>query len=306
MIRPPLEALKRRPLETLCLAALLALAFALPGTVAIISLMTQHTTQHWLSQYEPHLYVSPTATPEQVQALSAEISTWDGVAKVIHRSPTQAIESLEKRLGKEHVQHLGLGPSMMPTSLIIQPRVPVIDHLNVIAKASGLEARPTITTVDVPSAQTSDLLQTTKTFALSAMVIMIVLYLIALFLLGAMLHRLVGDEHKELALLEQFGASPLSLVRASWIRGATMGLLGGVLATSCLLCVQFSGQAIGQSLTHSTWGVSWSWAIVFLPLVLGPIQGLVAGHVVVLGIKRRKKHTYAQTAPLLRFGPALA
>lgn len=305
MLRPPLAALTSRPVESLSLVLLLACALTLPGAVSMGAMMTQTSAQAWLERYEPTVYLDAHATPEQVRELQKELGAWSSVERAQLRSPEGAVETLRARLGEEAVEHLGIGPAMMPTSILLKPKVALRDHVQLIAAVQGLEARDAVASVDVPSAQSSKMLHAAHATAWAALVCMLMLWVLSLGLLWAFLRRVLKDEHQEMALLEQFGASGFSLVRAHWVRGAAMGGVGGVVACGALLCVQFSGQSFAQAMTQQSWGVSWSWALAVAPLLLGPVQGILAGHAVALGTRRRKA-AYVQTTPLMRYGAATA
>lgn len=305
MLRPPLAALTSRPIESLCLVLLLACALTLPAAVGMGAMMTQTSAQAWLERYEPTLYLDAHASAEDARVLQKELMAWSSVGSAQLRSPEGAVETLRKRLGPEAVQHLGIGPAMMPTSITLKPNVALKDHVGLIGAVQGLEARDIVASVDVPSAQSTKMLHAAHAVAWAALVCMLVLWVLSLGLLWSFLRRVLKDEHQEMALLEQFGASGFSLVRAHWIRGAVMGGIGGVVACTALLCVQFSGQSFAQAMTQQTWGVSWSWALAIAPLLLGPLQGFIAGHAVALGTRRRKA-AYVQTTPLMRFGAATA
>ena len=278
MIRPAVDALKARRFETLAVTLLLSLAAMLPGALAISGANAHAHASGWLEAYQPVIYLEPEGVAQaQVQALRAEVEAMPMVRTARLRAPDQALEELRAKLGPERVQQLGLSEAMMPTSLVLEPMVPLHGHIQLAARVSGLEAREMVHAVDVPSASALRLMEAARATVMLSGLIVLLLTLVATVLLATFLRRLRDDERDEIALLEMFGASRSDLVRPTMLRGAALGLCAGLLASGSLLMGQLMVGRWAALISGVAASTLWIWALVLSPLILLPVLGLFVG-----------------------------
>ena len=306
MIRPYAQPLRRHPLVSLAIILLWALTFVLPGLLVMGAVTGEHATRAWLEGYQPVLYLTPQAPADQVQALVHELEAWPGVAQVSRREPAQARALLVERLGAEEVQRLGITEAMMPTSLLIQARVPLMDHVSIISRVASLQAREgLVASVDVPSPQATRQLAMARSALGGVLILGLALLLTSLTLTVSFLRRLRDEEREELAMLERMGVPSAQLARATLARALLLCGWAAALSSLTLLLIHFGAQAQSHAWGHAWLRHSspWLWASILAPLPLTPALGGLAG--LVAAVRRLPAHTSssADLRPLLRHDP---
>ncbi len=300
MLRPPLQCLYDRKRRTILTATMLAVALVIPVALALGATTTFSIARQKLDNYRPIIYLTTDASPEAAELLRDEISKWSTVASVTQRSSADALQQLEKRLGPEHVRSLGLTKEMLPNSLILEPKIPLAGHIQLISRVAGLEARMEVESVDIPSANALKTLRLTGLATAATCFLLLMLTLSALNSLANFLRTLEHHERHELAILELFGADDSVLRRPTLIRGITIGLWSGVSATALVGLSLVIWQtdltlALGQLKIFS----ATSFLIVAFPLLLGPLLGLLAGMIVTR--RKIRSSDSAILRPLLRW-----
>lgn len=303
MIRPATELLKKRGQEVGAVVFLMAIALVLPGVLAIMAVMTNSASQSWLSTYRPIVYMTPDATADQIKAMRQDIAAIDGVGEVVVRTPEQAHKALSTRLGAERVNHLGVQAAMLPTSLIVEPKVPLHGHIALVSTIGAMETREVVASVDIPGAQALELVRMARSAVGVILGLAAVLLVVSLVLLIALLRRVLEDERRELELLELFGASPMELMRPTMIRGAILGLWSGGVGSLCLLAMQLLTQRyallfVGPGPAYQ--GVTW--AIVVAPVVILPTLGVLVGWWSATQRAHARQDVLPEISPMLQFG----
>lgn len=300
MLRPPLQSLYDRKKRTILTASMLAVALVIPVILALGATTTFSIARQKLDSYRPIIYLTTGASQDAAEQLRDEISQWSTVASVTKRSSADALQQLEKRLGPEHVRSLGLTKEMLPNSLIVEPKIPLAGHIQLIARVAGLEARMEVDSVDIPSPDALKTLRLTGLATAATCFLLLMLTLSALTALANFLRTLEHHERHELAILELFGADDSALRRPTLLRGIAVGLWSGIAATSLVSLALVIWQAdlilaLGQLKIFSATSIF----IVALPLLLGPLLGLLAG----MFVTRRKINSRdtAILRPLLRW-----
>lgn len=277
MIHPPLEACRQRKWETIAVAFAVVVVVSIPVSLAVFALCAQSAATQWLASYTPIVYLEPGTTEAQAEALASEISGWSLAESATVRTPQVAHSTLNERLGADLVEQLGITPSMLPMSILVEPSMPVVGHIDLVSRVSGLEARMEVDGVEVPS---SDAMQViTVAGAVLALAALFALFglLAAMVLLLSYLERLRGADADVDRVTALFGAYSSDLRRPTFVRGLAIasgcGMLISVGGAVLLLGWQVSsvhllGAASGPSTT--TWGV------VALPVLVLPIVGFFA------------------------------
>lgn len=288
MIRPAAEALKKRPRACAAIILLWALTLFLPGLLGLSGLSASASASAWLEGYRPVVYLKADTSAEARDKLKAELADWPEVRAVITRAPTQALADLKGRLGDEQVQHLGITTSVLPTSLIIEPVIPVHDHIGLAARAASLEARADVELVSAPGAGALQVLSAVRVVLALALLVGLLLLASAVLLTSQLLRTIQQDERRELELLEIFGASRMTLGRPTLMRGAILGAWGGASAACGLILVQLVHQ-------HSGWFPAAlqadprAWGLILVIAIVSPALGLLAAQLT-LGRERPTHH----------------
>ena len=277
MIRSPLEVCRERKWETAAVSFAVIVVLAIPLSLSLISLTAYETAEQWLSRYTPIVYLAPGTSDEAAAKLAAEVRAWPLVANADVRAPGDAYRALEARLGADSMQQLGVTEGMLPTSIVLQPAVAVIGHIDLVARTSGLEARMEVDSVEVPSASAMRVVHFAALGMLLAVVLAILGLASAAILLLSFFERLRSVDDETDRVLALFGAHPSELRRPSLVRGLAIGagcgaaVSGG--AVMGLLVWQLYGPhvvGIDVSLPVAAWSAA------AIPLVLVPVIAFVA------------------------------
>lgn len=278
MLRPANDLLKDRKAETATAVAVLAFALILPCVAVLAAAFVGDAAETYLDAYRPIVYLSADAKEAEATVLADELGEWTSVGEAKLRTPSEAFSQLQERLGNQEVAKLGVSAKMLPYSVELVPSTPVVGHLDLIAEASGLEARMEVESVDVPSAQAAKALSFVRWLLWLGAAMLIVLVITGISQVRGFLIRLADDSTRETELLALFGAPPSKLERASLVRGVTVGVWAGVIAFGALLTLLLMWQDARAVIVGVEHGASaWSWAVIAAPVLLGPLCGAVAG-----------------------------
>jgi cell division protein FtsX len=280
MIRSPLEVCRERKWETAAVSFAVVVVLAIPLSIALVSLCTRSAVEDWLGEYTPIVYLQPETSPEAATELANEIAEWPLVATASVREPKQAHADLVRRLGDESVEELGVTVGMLPASVVIEPSVPVVGHIDLVSRVAGLDARMEVHSVEIPSSEAMQAVELTAT----ALVVAGLLALFGLFaaavLILSYLERLRRGDDESDRVFALFGAYRSELRRPTIVRGLAMGAWCGAIVTfvSCfgLLAWQiYAPHVMGVDISLP--GGAWSVAVT--PVLLVPIIGFfVAVH----------------------------
>lgn len=278
MLRPANHALRHRKSETATTVAVLAFALLIPGICALIAAFIGDAAHSYLQAYRPIVYLSADVEQDEATTLAGELQSWPDVAEAKLRSPDEAFAQIESRLGADEVAKLGVSAHMLPYSVVLEPATPVVGHLDLIARVSGLEARMEVESVDLPSPQAARTLSFGRWVLILGAVLVVVLVVTAVGQVRAHLVRLAADRATERELLEIFGAPPAKLRRPTLVRGGTLGIWAGGIAFAGLFVLLLLWQDARPAILgveHAASG--WAWLATTSPILLGPLAGLLAG-----------------------------
>lgn len=263
--------------ETSTTVAVLAFALFLPCMAVLAAAFVGDAARSYLQAYRPIVYLSADAESAEADELARELAAWPTVDDARVRTPDDAFAALQERLGNQEVAKLGVSAKMLPFSVILEPSTPVMGHLDLIASVSGLEARMEVESIDVPSPQAAQTLSFVRWLLWLGALLLVVLVVTGIGQGRAYLLHLEDELAVESELLALFGAPPASLSRATLVRGVTLGVWAGAIAFAGLFVVLLMWQDARAAIVGISHGsTAWSWAAVAVPLVFGPLFGLIA------------------------------
>lgn len=277
MIQPAMHACRTRPWQTFSVVLAAAVALLLPGFVAFFAAAGHDTATAWLEDYHPVVYFTATADAEQVEAVRAEISSWQSVGEVRLRRGADAVKDLERRLGAERVRELGVTSNMLPMSIVVVPSTPVAGHIDLVSRVAGLEVREEIDAVNIPDAMAMRVLLVLSVLGILGCILGVLGLVIQTIVLGEYLARLQRFEQAQNDVLLMFGAHGRSVRNPTIVRGGMLGLWSGGLATVTLLTALAIWQAVASASFGSSAGLVSAWPVAMLPLVVGSLMGLSIG-----------------------------
>ncbi len=278
MIQSPFEACRNRPKETLATWMVLCFSLLVPTTIAWLSVASQEAAHKWLEAYTPVVYLRTDLTQESITELKEEIEAWLPVEEVIVRSRQDAYDDLKERMGAEEFNVLGLSAEALPVSLIVNPQLPIVGHVELVSRLTALEARLEVESVDVPSSAPLYLLKQFATLGLIFGFFALLILIKAVFCLHNYLQLLQEDERQLWEVLWMFGAPDSSQRLPTWTRGVAIGATAGLTA------------AIAAGMTLAIWDsareqilasieIASGWWLAGLPVLLGLALGLATAFV---------------------------
>lgn len=277
MIQPPLQACRQRKWETLAISFAVVVVVAIPVALAALAICSQAAATRWLSSYAPIVYLDGNVTAEEAAALRAEVEAWPLVQSATLRQPEDAHNTLVARLGQGVVEDLGVTSAMLPSSIVVEPAVPFVGHIDLVARVSGLEARPEVDAVEVPGTDAMDVLGVASVGLGFAALLAALGVFAALVLLFGYLRRLREQDRDLDRVTALFGAYQSQLRRPTLVRGATVGSACGVLlviggVTALLGWQLWASELLGTAVSASLA----AWSVVLSPGLVVPLLGLLA------------------------------
>lgn len=277
MIRSPLEVCRERKWETMAVSFAVIVVLAIPLSIALVSLCTRSAVEDWLGEYTPIVYLQPQTSSEAAGELADEVRQWPLVADAVVRPPTEAHGDLVRRLGEGSVEELGVTPQMLPASVVVEPSVPVVGHLDLVSRVAGLEARMEVHSVELPSSEAMEAVQLTATALVVAALLSLFGVFAAAVLLLSYLERLRrGDEESD-RVTALFGAYRSELRRPTIVRGLAIGAACGAFVTfvgcfGLLAWQMYAPHLLGVDISLP--GGAWSVAVT--PVLIVPVVGFFA------------------------------
>lgn len=278
MIKSSNAPLRERLGATSLVVAALAFALILPGMVVFCSYSVAQFGDQWLETFRPLVYLQAEAGEAEAKELAGELRGWSSVDDVDVRTPSEAHEAARERIGDEQLAEVGVESSMFPYSLTVVPASRWGNDVELVSRIRGLETRPFVDTIDVPSQRVGRILGWVKWAGLGGGILLFVALGFVVWLLAVFLRQIRRAKRSQLSVLERFGAEPGELRRGTWVRGLTVGIWAGVVAFGSML-----GSAIAwrtfvdgfwQPLTVDSY---LHWIVVGAPLLVAPGLGLLVG-----------------------------
>lgn len=282
MLRSPLAVFSEFRGTTGAVVVVLAVAmwFVTVGLAAALQLQT--ATDGWWEQFLPVVYLEAQIDGDHQRALKAEIEGWSEVASVAVDEPEALLARLEAHLGDDAIGDIGVDASMMPTGLIVRPRVWRPGQVEALARLEALEVRPSVIAVDAPKPGALAWVDGARKVIIGWSLMVLILFGGALIGLGAFLRRLQEHERGENHLLELFGASPSVLRRSTLLRGVILGTAAGTLGGLAFLLWSLSLDGlvvdlVGVGALSAERSALWACALVPVGMVSGALVGWICG-----------------------------
>ncbi|MFW6057377.1 MAG: permease-like cell division protein FtsX, partial [Persicimonas sp.] len=107
MLRPASDALIRQKAATTTTVVVLAFALLVPCLAVLAATFADAAASDYLAAYRPVVYLEADADQAAAESLADTINAWSQVDQAVLRSPEQALDALEERLGADEVAKLG-------------------------------------------------------------------------------------------------------------------------------------------------------------------------------------------------------
>ncbi|MFD1382815.1 permease-like cell division protein FtsX [Rhodanobacter aciditrophus] len=239
------------PLASFMTVLVIAISLSLPGGLFVLLKNVQSVTDRWEQQSVITLYLFPNQEDTEALSLSHQLSGRADVDSVEYISKEEGLRYFEQSSGYEQV-------------LSALPENPLPIVLKVIPKALvDLETLPALQTLrdqlqDLPQVEYAELdaewLQRLATilnfgkrfvYAISALLVMAVLLIV-----GNTIRTAVESRRDEVLVMKLVGATNRYIRRPFLYMGFWFGVIGGVLATVCILLLTWWVSAPAERLVE--------------------------------------------------------
>lgn len=281
MLRSPLAALKRRRLHTAGVVVVMAVSMWMGAALVVGLQQLGATTEGAFQQFVPAVYLHQDVDDTRSAALQGEIQDWSGIATVEVESPEETFDRLEQQFGESELREMALDGQMMPTRLLVHPRVWQPDRVELLARIEALEEREGVVAVDVPSTEVFDWMQRGRIVVATGGAVVVLGLLGAVAALALLLRSIEWRRRRENYLLEMFGASDLSLRTPSLWRGGVVGGTAGVVAALMfvpwsLVLSDFTADIAGENVFSAVQSALWAGGLVAAGAAIGAAVGWFA------------------------------
>ena len=278
MLRSPLESLGRHRLATVGVVMALAASMWLMAALGASVVQIQAGAVAWWEQFVPVVYLEEGVDEAEVAYLREEIEEWSAVASVTVETADEFVDRLKAEFGTEEVEAMGVEASMMPTALIVEPRVWQIGEAELVARLEAMEVRRSVMDVEAPEPGVLSWMESGRSLLIGAVVAVVVVAGASLVGMVGLLRNIQHRHRRENHLLEVFGASPGALRRPTVIRGLALGTAGGLMAALgflpwALALDGFFVAIVGVGAMPATVSAIWALGLI----AAGVVVGLVAG-----------------------------
>lgn len=224
-----LGRLYRSPVSSGMTVAVIGIALSLPAGLYVTWSNVQALSRGWQDLGQVALFLEREAAGEQAQALTAELRRRDGIEKVRHLSPDEALADFRRLSGfGEAVEILQRNP--LPPVLILQVDAKWRKPEHARPWLSELERLPS---VDFAQFDMQWLIRFNAIMAIAQRAIYVVAGLFGLAVLlivGNTIRLDIQNRREEIEVTKLVGASNGFVRRPFLYGGAWYGLLGGLLA----------------------------------------------------------------------------
>lgn len=252
MLRSPAVVVSEYRGAALGVVVALAAALWFAAALGAAIWQVQGATQNWWQRFMPVVYVTGDVDEPAVTDLRAEIEGWSGVAGVEVEPPQDMLARLQQYLddegddGGDVAEELEV--AMMPTALIVAPRVWTPGQAEVVSRVEALQVRSQVVAVDAPPARALAWVDQMRWVVAGLVAVVFLGFFGALVGLAGFLRRCQRRERQANHLLEVFGASSSALSRPTLWRGVMLGGLAGLGAGVVFLPWSLATNRLAQSL----------------------------------------------------------
>ncbi len=230
MLRSPFTVFAQHRGTTAAMIFGLGAALWLVAATASGAVQLESAADGWWQQFSPAVYVDKPADGSSTRKLVAEISEWSEVGAVDVEGREEQFSALEEHLGPDEIGRLRVDESMMPTRIVVEPRLWRPGEVELVARIEALEVREEVVGIDAPGAGALAWMERARIAVGGVLIVVVIIAVVALIVLASWLRRLQQREWRENHLLEVFGASPTALRMATLWRGTVLGGAGGLVA----------------------------------------------------------------------------
>ncbi|MDX1673602.1 MAG: permease-like cell division protein FtsX [Longimicrobiales bacterium] len=229
-VREAFAAFRRAPLLTGLSAAMIALSLFVVGLFGVAAHNIRVVLDRIEARVEVVAYLHDDATPDQIQALQAEIRTIAQVRDVLYISRRQAVELARQQLsGFEGIlSDLDTNPFPASLEVTLQPGQRNADAVHRVA--DRVRGYPFVEDVRYGQDWLDKVYLLRRVAGAAAIVVGGAFAAVAALIIGAAIRLAIFARREEIAIMRLVGATDWFIRRPFLLEGLITGLLGGLLA----------------------------------------------------------------------------
>ena len=221
------------------------------------------------------VYVDPEYTEEQVQSVQDNIERINGIAEIQYISKEEGMEIFKNKFGDDQNWKDVFGDeNPLPyTFNITAENAENLDSIK--AQAEGITG---VYLVEYPEALVSQLVSAMNTFRIVGLIVVVILFLSATFLISTTIKLSVYAKRKELMVMKYVGSSNGFIQGPFLFSGMLLGFLGALVASGCLFGVyKLVMDKWASSITFLHLSFNWTEIGVIMGILF--VSGLVIGFI---------------------------
>jgi cell division transport system permease protein len=258
--RETLISLRRNLLMTAAGIITVLISLVLFGGILLLSSAVDHGTERWQHGVELEIFMKPTASQAEIDAMTAALnSNTSEIKSIRYLDHNAAYDEFKKIFADQPALIQTTTPDVLPPSFRV---VPTSAQLTGIV-ANEYQGKQGVDTVVTAQQQVKNLLTATRWIRLIFLVISVALLLSALFLIVNTIRLATFARRREIEVMKLVGASNWFVRVPFMLEGLVQGVIGAGLAVGCVwvLKVVVSNTLNSQHTLFSTFRVTNSDAI---------------------------------------------
>ncbi len=227
-----LAQLSRAPVATVMTAAVIGIALALPaGLYTVLSSVQAHSAQ-WHDERQISVFLKPTISDAQADALAGRLRALPGVAQIKLISRSQGLEEMRKQSGFAEALAM-LDENPLPALLVVYPTPPptgITPAEAVTGLLTTLQALPEGDAVQFDMQWLQRLESMLRVVERGVVLLAALLALGVLLIVSNTLRLAILNRREEIEIIKLIGATDAFIRRPFLYLGLGYGLLGGAIA----------------------------------------------------------------------------
>jgi cell division transport system permease protein len=229
-----LKSMQRNFTMTFASVILVSLTLLVVGFIGLIAMNTSYITNNVLKTLTINVYVSNTATEEEIKMIEQEIVKIDGVNTVEYSSKEQELALLSDELGNDQIVEFYSGDANPLESVYI---VTVDDaELDMAVVAEQIKLIPNVTDVKYGGGGATDNFIATMLFIQKiSIVIALLLIFVSMFIIINTIKLTITARRDEIEIMRLVGATKMYIRLPFMFEGLIIGLIGGIMGALFLM-----------------------------------------------------------------------
>jgi len=223
--------LTKNPIASILTIAAISITLVLPAALLILLGNMKTVTKDWHTGTNVSLYVTPTASQQQIDYLHSALKNIRNIKKQHYISPKQGLQQFAEQSGLQDIVKT-LGKNPLPGVFVIKPMQQSPAALNILV--SQLQALPNVENVKLDMQWVKRLNAIIDLLQHFTYGIAIILALAVLLIVGNTIRMAIQNYHREIEVIKLIGGSDRFIRRPFLYSGIFYGLASAIFAAIIL------------------------------------------------------------------------